>query len=104
MYFVKKIKTVSSGSNSCPQNTKSGAAMVKCMDIQGLMAQKKKKLGSNGIKSNKIYLPDRNTAPLPNSVAACLVTELDPELEITEIILRLMLGSLFPCVFVPGGL
>lgn len=35
--FVKRITAVSSGSNNSPQNTKSGASLMKCMDVQGLM-------------------------------------------------------------------
>lgn len=38
IYFVKRIKAVSTGPSIDPQNTKSGAAMVKCMDVQGLRA------------------------------------------------------------------
>lgn len=36
--FVKRTKAVSSGSNSGPQNTKSGASLMKCMDVKGLIA------------------------------------------------------------------
>lgn len=37
IYFVKGLK-LSTGPITNPYNTKSGAAMVKCMHVQGMMA------------------------------------------------------------------